>query len=74
MDGWRFDTRELSQLRGQSLLVLAGVAVAVLWVSKGALAAVAGAPLIGQALQLLGIVYVVELVIGRWRSKEVSPA
>ena len=48
---------------GRTLLMVAGAVVLVLWVSKGALAVVAGMPLVSQALQVMGLVYVAELLM-----------
>lgn len=48
---------------GTSMLVVAFVVMAVLWVSKGALAVVAGLPLLSQILQVLGLLYVAEMVM-----------
>lgn len=48
---------------GVSLLVMLGIVVVVLWVSKGVLALVAGLPLVSQILQVLGLVYIAEMLV-----------
>lgn len=50
-------------LNGTSMLVVSGGILAVLWASKSALALVAGMPLLAQVLQVLGVLYVVEMVM-----------
>lgn len=50
-------------MNGTSLLVVAGAILAVLWASKSALALVAGMPLLAQILQILGVLYVAEMVM-----------
>lgn len=51
------------ELKGTSLLTVAGIIVAVLYVSKGALGLVAGMPLVSQVLQILGMVYLAEMLV-----------
>jgi hypothetical protein len=47
----------------KSVPVLAGVVMLVLCVGNGALTTLAGMPLVSQALQILGLLYVAELVL-----------
>lgn len=56
-----------NELRGPSLLIAACIIVTVLWVSKGTLGLLTSLPLVAQVLQLLGLVYVAELLVGARR-------
>lgn len=53
----------MSYLDGKSVLMVAGVAMLALYLGNGALMSLAGLPLVSQALQVLGMVYVAEMVL-----------
>lgn len=60
------------EYNGVTLLSVAGAAVAVLWVSKGALGVLASMPLVSQVLQILGLVYAAELAMDAIKGKRVQ--
>jgi threonine/homoserine/homoserine lactone efflux protein len=59
----------LAGIASNPTVFAACLVLAVLWMSRGALALVASMPLVSQALQLLGLVYVVELVTQAMRRR-----
>ena len=64
----------MNELRGQSLLSVAGVAMAVLWVGRGLVAPLTDLPVLSQILQVLGLVYAIKLfpVAVPWLKKRVA--
>ena len=54
-------------LNEMTLVAVAVALVCVMSTMRGLLATITGVPLVGQALQVLGLVYLAQLAWARWR-------